>query len=260
MQPVQHHRMLGIHFHNLTESLLFELIIDAIERGEKRIIANHNLHSVYLYHHHEKMAHFYETIAHYVFVDGMPLIWWGCLMGHKLTRKNRLTSMDWLFPLLKIAQERDWKIFYLGGQPNVIIEGEKKLREQYPRLKIKTHHGYFDTIPDSEENQAIIKQINFEQPDIILVGMGMPRQEYWILENYHHLDAHCILPIGAAMDYIAGVIPIPPRIMGRMGFEWLARLIAEPRRLWRRYLLEPLLLSTLLARDIRQRIKTLRMN
>jgi N-acetylglucosaminyldiphosphoundecaprenol N-acetyl-beta-D-mannosaminyltransferase len=72
-----------------------------------------------------------------------------------------------------------------------------------------------------------------------MVGMGMPRQEVWVLENREDIDARALFCCGALMDYVAGEIPTPPRWIGRLGFEWLYRLLSEPSRLWRRYLLEP---------------------
>ena len=75
--------------------------------------------------------------------------------------------------------------------------------------------------------------------DILMVGMGMPRQEHWIVDHLDRIPAHAILTAGACMDYVAGVVATPPRWMGRAGLEWLYRLGSEPGRLWRRYLLEP---------------------
>jgi N-acetylglucosaminyldiphosphoundecaprenol N-acetyl-beta-D-mannosaminyltransferase len=80
--------------------------------------------------------------------------------------------------------------------------------------------------------------------------MGMPRQEIWVLNNLEKLHAKVILTCGACMDYIAGEIPTPPRWMGRVGLEWLYRLLSEPGRLWKRYLVEPWFLGGLLVRDL----------
>jgi N-acetylglucosaminyldiphosphoundecaprenol N-acetyl-beta-D-mannosaminyltransferase len=81
--------------------------------------------------------------------------------------------------------------------------------------------------------------VNAFKPHVLLVGMGMPRQEAWLRANLDALDCGVALPMGAAFDYEAGAIPTPPRWMGQVGMEWLFRLIAEPRRLSSRYLIEP---------------------
>lgn len=113
-----------------------------------------------------------------------------------------------------------------------------------------TADGYFDATAGSAENQKMLELINAYQPNVLMVGMGMPRQEHWILDNLESIHANTILTCGACIDYIAGVIPTPPRWMGRFGLEWLSRLLSEPKRLWRRYLLEPWFVATLFVREL----------
>jgi N-acetylglucosaminyldiphosphoundecaprenol N-acetyl-beta-D-mannosaminyltransferase len=130
-------------------------------------------------------------------------------------------------------------VFYLGSKPGVAERSAQTLREQYPTLQIATAHGYFDSNSGSAENQDVLDTINAYQPNLLMVGMGMPRQERWVLENRKHLSANAIVPSGALMDYLAGEIPTPPRWTGRFGVEWLYRLLCEPKRLAFRYLIEP---------------------
>jgi len=144
------------------------------------------------------------------------------------------------------ARERSWRVFYLGSRPGIADEGARKLIETYSGIDLEYAHGHFDSA--GEENQKILERIGSYSPHILFVGMGMPRQEHWILDNLEHLGTAVVLPCGAAIDYVAGEIRTPPRWAGRWGLEWLFRLIAEPGRLWRRYLIEPWLLSALLAR------------
>jgi N-acetylglucosaminyldiphosphoundecaprenol N-acetyl-beta-D-mannosaminyltransferase len=111
-------------------------------------------------------------------------------------------------------------------------------------------HGYFDADPQSQDNARVLSEIAQFAPHLLMVGMGMPRQEYWIHQNFARLYANVILPSGAAMDYVAGAAYIPPRWSGRVGLEWAFRLAAEPKRLWRRYLLEPWYVVGIVMRDI----------
>jgi N-acetylglucosaminyldiphosphoundecaprenol N-acetyl-beta-D-mannosaminyltransferase len=97
----------------------------------------------------------------------------------------------------------------------------------------------------------VLEEINRIRPQLLLIGMGMPRQEHWVYDNLEHLAANAIVLSGACFDYIAGAIPTPPRWMGQIGLEWLYRLATEPRRLWRRYLLEPWALLPLGVQDLR---------
>jgi N-acetylglucosaminyldiphosphoundecaprenol N-acetyl-beta-D-mannosaminyltransferase len=83
----------------------------------------------------------------------------------------------------------------------------------------------------------VVEEINTAAPDILLVGLGMPLQERWLMENAHKLDAGATLTGGAVFDYVSGRLSRGPRLLTSHGFEWLARLLVEPRRLWRRYLL-----------------------
>jgi len=245
-QPVE---MLGITVHPLSIYQLNSLIAQAIEEQHKWIIANHNLHSIYIYHHSPRMRAFY-TQANYIHIDGMALVFLGKFLGFSLQRQHRVTYVDWTNPLMTAAAAKSWRIFYLGSKPGVAEQGAKILRSKFSGLEIVTAHGYFDASPQSYDNQAILKQINQYNPDILMVGMGMPRQENWILDNLEHISARVILPCGATIDYVAGVVPTPPRWAGKSGLEWLFRLLAEPRRLWKRYLVEPWFLLLLLLIEL----------
>jgi N-acetylglucosaminyldiphosphoundecaprenol N-acetyl-beta-D-mannosaminyltransferase len=124
--------------------------------------------------------------------------------------------------------------------------GAQRFKKMFPALNIRSHHGYFDM---AAESGRIIDLIQAEPPNVLLVGMGMPRQEKWIAENYQRRLANVILMAGAAMDYFANATVTPPRWMGRLGLEWTCRLAAEPQRLWRRYLVEPWSLLRLLLQE-----------
>ena len=191
------------------------------------------------------MASFY-SLADRTHIDGMGVVVLGRLCGVPLQRSMRVTYVDWLPQLLERAAQEGWRVFYLGSRPGVAELGAQRFKRMFPALKISSHHGYFDTATDSGR---IIDLIKAEQPNVLLVGMGMPRQEKWIAENYPRLLANVILTAGAAMDYFANAAVTPPRWMGRLGLEWTCRLVAEPQRLWRRYLVEPWSLLRLLLQE-----------
>lgn len=240
---------LGIHVDALSIPELNSLIGESIEQGKKWMIANHNLHSLYLYHHDPKMQALYAK-ADYVHIDGMALVLLGKLLGFPLKREQRVTYADWVWSLMAEAAQKRWRVFYLGSKPAVAERGAKILQKKFPGLQMATAHGYINTQKGSQENLATLAAINDYQPHILMVGMGMPRQEYWILDNLEHIHTNTILPCGACMDYVAGAIPTPPRWMGKMGLEWFYRLLSEPKRLWRRYLLEPWFIAGLFLREI----------
>lgn len=242
-------KFLGIQVDALNISQLNGLIAKSIQKQQKWIIANHNLNSLHIYHHDPKMRAFYAK-ADYTHIDGMPLVFIGKLRGYSIEREHRVTYADWVYPLMEEAATKGWRIFYLGSKPGVAENGADILRRKFPGLKIACAHGYIDARKDSQDNQNTIAQINAFQPHIVMVGMSMPRQEHWILDNLQQLQTNAILPSGACMDYVAGVVPTPPRWMGRMGLEWSYRLFSEPKRLWKRYLVQPWFISKLLIQEI----------
>lgn len=243
------YKIAGIKTNALTISELNNLVSISIKTCQKWIIANHNLHSVYLYNRDEMMRSFYAK-ADYIHIDGMSLVLLGRFLGYPLKQEQRVTYADWIWPLIADAEKYNWRIFYLGSKPGVAAKGAEILVNKYPKLQISTGHGYFDWTQDSDENREVVNIINAYQPHILMVGMGMPRQEHWILENLDHIKANVILPSGACLDYVAGAVPTPPRWMGHFGLEWLYRLGSEPSRLWRRYLVEPWFVFRLFIQDI----------
>lgn len=166
--------------------------------------------------------------------------------------------MDILPSLLDMAAQEKWKIYYIGGKPGVADRAAAILSERYPGLQMHREHGYFDFSPGSQEVAELIQRVNQAQPDILLVGMGMPRQEKFLLRHGESLNATVLLTCGAALDYVAGEIPMAPRWLSAIGLEWLFRLLAEPRRMWQRYLVEPLHLIQPLLQDFRSRTKEAR--
>jgi len=229
---------LGIRVNPLTIDDLHILIKDALENNKQYVIGHHNLHSLYIFHHDQKMRDFYQ-LADFIHIDGMPLIFLGRLFKYPLFRIHRVTYADWIRPLMRQAAQQGWRIFFLGSSPGVAQEAANILKKEIPGLQLETMHGYFDMTRDCADNRRVLEEVNSFKPDVLMVGMGMPRQEHWVLENLDNLQANVVLTSGACMDYVAKILSTPPRWMGQLGLEWLYRLICEPKRLWRRYLVEP---------------------
>jgi N-acetylglucosaminyldiphosphoundecaprenol N-acetyl-beta-D-mannosaminyltransferase len=235
--------VLGCKVHAVTAPALTDLVEYAATSRTSAIIANHNLHSLCLYQRDAKLREFFLK-ADWVHVDGMGVVLLGRATGAKFQRAERVTYVDWLPLLIERAAKKNWRVFYLGSRPGVAEKGVAILRGRFPGLEMRARHGYFD--PTSNENEAVLREIEAFAPDVVMVGMGMPRQEHWILDNQDRLGSAVLLPCGASIDYVAGEIPTPPRWAGRWGLEWLCRLLADPGRLWKRYLVEPWLICGLL--------------
>jgi N-acetylglucosaminyldiphosphoundecaprenol N-acetyl-beta-D-mannosaminyltransferase len=208
-----------------------------IAAKEKAIVANHNLHSLYLLRRDEALRAFYRK-SDLIEVDSIPLIAWARLVGRPSRRFHRCTYLDWRGDFWSWAQQNGLRVFFVGGRPGVADTAATKIRAEWPGLELQTHHGYFDVQPGSAENDAVVQAIADFAPDILLVGMGMPIQETWILRNHDALPSCVMFTVGGAFDYEAGVHLTCPRWAGQLGLEWLFRLATNPA-LFHRYAVEP---------------------
>lgn len=217
---------------------VFHFVARKIAAGEPAVVANHNLHSLYLIRKDEKIAEFFRK-SDLIEVDSVPLIFWARIVGRASRRFHRCTYLDWRDAFWERAIKENWKVFFVGGAPGVGEKAVERIRNDWPQAQIAVHHGYFDATQGGAENQAVVDAINAYRPDIVLVGMGMPRQEIWVLENQKALGPCVTFTVGGAFDYEAGVQRPSPRWMGQVGMEWLFRLMVDPQRLFTRYCVEP---------------------
>jgi N-acetylglucosaminyldiphosphoundecaprenol N-acetyl-beta-D-mannosaminyltransferase len=217
--------------------------------GRKAVVANHNLNSLALLQKHPELQGFFDR-ADLVEVDSTPLIHFAKLLGLQGRAFHRCTYLDWRDHFWSLVNRNGWRVMYIGGEPGVVERARDRLIHAHPRAEIHVRDGYFDVTPGSTENAAVVEQVRTFAPNILFVGMGMPRQELWILNNLDALPDCVIFSVGAAFDYEAGAQKAAPRWMGRMGLEWAFRLVNDPRRLARRYLIEPWSLSGLIVRDV----------
>jgi N-acetylglucosaminyldiphosphoundecaprenol N-acetyl-beta-D-mannosaminyltransferase len=237
--------VLGVGVDRITAEALHEEITRlASRRGG--IVLNVNAHCLNLLQEDEELKNFFAA-ADVVFCDGAGVRLAARMLGGRFL--ERITYADWLPLLATLAEGRGFTLFFLGARPGVAREAARRLKGSHPGLKIVgVRHGFFDHGAGSPENGAVVAEINAARPDILLVGLGMPLQERWLMENHHRLDVGVALTGGAVFDYASGRLRRGPRLLTDNGFEWLARLLVEPRRLWRRYLLgNPLFLARVLA-------------
>lgn len=247
--PSPRYRLLGVPVDLWSETRSTEAAIVAA-RGDRRLhFASINMNALALARRDPAMRRFYESAAGCP-IDGMPVVAMARLCGIPARREHRTTYVDWIRPLLAAAAAAGVRVFHVGGRGEVTERALDILRGEFPRLEIECHHGYFDPAAGSAESRTVLEAIRRFEARLVLVGMGMPRQERWILDHRRHLPIGLALPVGACMDYVAGAIPTPPRWAGRWGLEWLFRLAAEPGRLARRYLVEPWTLLLPLLRQI----------
>ena len=255
-RPEERVRVLGGSMDLVRPEEVFHFVAGKIAARESAVVANHNLHSLYLIRKDEKIAEFFRT-SDLIEVDSVPVIFWARIVGRASRRFHRCTYLDWRDAFWARAIAENWKVFFVGGAPGVGEKATARIQADWPEAQIQTHHGYFDVSPGSVENEAVIEAINASRPDIVLVGMGMPRQEIWVQDNQPKLGPCVTFTVGGAFDYEAGVQRPSPRWMGQVGMEWLFRLMVDPQRLFTRYCVEPWHLMGPALHDLRRALARL---
>jgi len=226
--------ILGVRVDYLRKTDIHNRIIEIIALNRKAIIGNVNVHAINL----AFSDHYYKEIINsceHVFCDGFGIMLGARILDHKIF--ERITYADWTWDLVNLCVVHDLTLYLLGGKPGIAEKAASRIFERFPDIRILGfHHGYFDKTHEGAENQDVINEINSLNPNILIVGMGMPVQEYWLRENIDSLEINVALTGGAVFDYISGELKRAPVWMTRNGLEWLGRLFIEPKRLWKRYL------------------------
>ncbi|HYX09449.1 MAG TPA: WecB/TagA/CpsF family glycosyltransferase [Bacteroidales bacterium] len=171
--------------------------------------------------------------ADLVFNDGVGIDLAARIGGVKL--KANLNGTDLIPAIIELAGKINKNIYLLGGKPGIADKAKIQVEKKFPVLQIKgVHSGYFD---EKEENR-IIEEINLLNIDLLVVGMGVPRQELWLLRNKDKFNNLKLgVAGGAIIDFLSGNISRAPVWMRRSKIEWIYRLWLEPRRMWQRYMI-----------------------
>jgi N-acetylglucosaminyldiphosphoundecaprenol N-acetyl-beta-D-mannosaminyltransferase len=167
--------------------------------------------------------------ADLVNIDGISLVWCLRLYGHPVP--ERVACPDLLERLLVAANEKRWRVFFLGATPQCIARLVTKVALDFPSLVIAgTHHGYFDLA----EEPRIVKEIESCRADLLLVGMPSPQKELFIDRNAGKIGVPLSFGVGGMFDVLAGTTRRAPLLMRRLGLEWLCRLVQEPAKMFPR--------------------------
>ncbi len=181
-------------------------------------------------------------------VDGQPLVWVSRRLKTPLPEK--ISGSDLVWPLLERAASRGWRVYLLGGGVGVADKAAMLFRDKLgvhvvgtaaPRIEMGSH----------DDHMRVIAQMQEAKPDLVLVALGSPKQELLVHDIADAMKPAVFLGVGAALDFLVGAAPRAPKWMSRSGLEWLHRLIREPGRLWRRYLIDDLQFLNILLRDER---------
>lgn len=184
--------------------------------------------------------------------DGMSIVWAAKFLGTPL--KGKVSGSNLFEKLCEIGASKPLKIFLLGGRPQAAERAAEILEHRYPGLNIVgTYCPPYGFERDRREVDFINHQILDAAPDLLFVGLGSPKQEKWIYAHYQQLKVPVAIGVGVSFEFVAGMVKRAPRWMQNCGLEWLFRLLVEPKRLWRRYVIgNPLFMLLMLRQKISQ--------
>ncbi len=171
--------------------------------------------------------------ADIVVPDGVPVVWTMRLLG--VRRQRRVYGPDLTLHACRLCAERGWPVFLYGSTEGVLEKLEANLERRFPGLHVAGKCSPPFRPMTEDEDRLLVERINASGARVVLVGLGMPKQDGWIHDHVGRVRA-VMMGVGAAFDFHAGTLRQAPAWMQRMGLEWFFRLLTEPRRLWRRYL------------------------
>jgi len=220
--------ILGIPVDKITEKELLERIINFINEKRFHLIVTINSENA------TKALEnkiFLDVIknADLVIPDGIGIIFASKILGDKLP--ERIPGIDLSYKLLEISNEKHYKIVLIGGKEGVAEGAKENLKKIFPNLNIAmTYNGYFN----EDEEKKIVEEIQKIEPDILLVGMGSEKQEIWIWNNREKFkNIGVCIGVGGTLDIWAGKKKRAPKLVQKLGLEWLYRVIIEPKRIFR---------------------------
>ncbi len=163
--------------------------------------------------------------------DGQGIVWGAKLLG--LNIPERVAGIDLFLSIVKLAAEKNYKLYFLGAKDEVVRKVVDIFQTQYPSLKVAGfRNGYFA----QEEEAEIVDDIRSSQADVVFVAMGSPQKEVFLNKHIKNMNVPFVMGVGGSFDVVAGVTKRAPLWMQKCGLEWFYRFLCEPRRMWKRYL------------------------
>lgn len=223
---------------NLTMNEAIEVADKLIQEKNNSYIVTPNVDHIVKLESDDHFRNVYKE-ANLVLTDGQPLIWLSKFLGTPI--KEKISGSDFFPEICNLAQQKGYSIFLLGAAEGVAQKAADNLRIDYPGIKIA---GVFSPDYGFEKSDKkiteIIQLINEVKPDILAVGLGAPKQEKFLYDYKEKLNVPLSMAIGASIDFVAGNVKRSPRWMQSAGLEWFYRLLKEPKRMFRRYLVDDL--------------------
>jgi len=240
----------GVPIHVADFRTVLRTIVDRAECGDgaaNGYVVTPNAHHVVMYQKDALLRQIYDR-AFLVVPDGVPLLWAAKFLGGSLA--GRVNGTDLVQSLCAEAEARGLRVFFLGGRPGAALAAAERLRARHPALDVcGTYCPAFGFKNDPIECANIVERVNSARPHLLFVGLGAPKQEYWMYRHRDALRVPMSIGIGVSFELIGGVIRRAPLWMQFAGLEWFFRLLAEPKRLWKRYVFGNSAFCMLVARQ-----------
>ena len=229
-------RVLGVRVHMVQMPQVLSILEQWIGQRKKcHFVVATGMHGVMEAHRDEDFKAIINSADLFI-PDGYSLIWVGRRRGFRL--KRRVCGTDLMWEFLAVSQEKGYSNFFYGDTRETLDQLTLRIEREFPGLKIAgTHSPPFRPLSPEEQAQDI-KTINESNADVVWVGLGLPRQERWIFQHKDALNAPAVIGVGAAFKFHSGQVTRAPEWAGNRGFEWLWRLAREPKRVWRRALID----------------------
>ena len=225
--------ILGTRIDALSWEQLLGRIVRWAQAGQSRMICLCNVHSVVSAQHDAALANALKQ-ADLNLPDGAPIAW--LMRQRSWPEQQRLSGPDLMWQLMREAEKLQLSVFLMGATPATLSRLRGVLGNAFPRLMIAGSLSPPFRLLSELEQGGFVDQINRSAAGIVLIGLGCPKQEIWMADYGNKISA-VMVGVGAAFDYHAGSLRRAPPVWQRIGLEWLYRLLQEPRRLARRYLL-----------------------
>lgn len=239
--------LFGVPIHPVTMEQALDVVEGAIERRESLQIGVVNAAKLVTM---QRDAMLREDVASsdLVIADGAAVVWASRLLGRPLP--ERVTGIDLMMGMLARGAKRGHRFYCLGATEEVSATVAARMAEQFPGAVLAgRHHGYFK----AEEDAKLAEDIARAQPDVLLVAMSSPRKEKFIARWGATMNVPVCHGVGGSFDVFAGKVQRAPVLWQKAGFEWLYRLLQEPRRMWRRYLVTNTQFTVLVVKALMRR-------
>ena len=229
-------------------------IEELVERGEPSYAITANLNYVMLHHQQPDIPAITDQ-ADLILADGQPIVWRSMLGQEKLP--ERVAGSQMIYHLAARASQKRWGIFFLGGEPGVAESCAKRLKHQYPGLRIAGVESPPFRELSAEEQADQDQRIRDSDAQILLVAFGQPKGERWIHKNYQRLGVPVSIQLGASFDFIAGTAKRAPVVWQKLGLEWTYRMLRDPKRLIPRYAANAKFLAGAMVEDWKATVRRL---